>query len=296
MQRKILPAAVAMIAAALAAQGETIRPISSPTLVDSPDVSTYIHPIFIHQTHPDFLSTTAGKVPAGGDFQVYALALEYAFNKDLSLIASKDGYIDFNPDSTLTKEEGFADLAAGVKYVFKRTEDMVASAKLVVELPTGDDEVWQGNGDGTAQPAVAAVKKIGKLQLQGTIGYIQPFSEEESSSLYDSWHASYEVAPGLFPLVELNHMHVTDAGDGGKRFDSQADGGVPSIAQFEGGDLINLGASNADDNADFVSLAFGLRYKTCEAASVGVAYEIPLTDEEDSLMESRITADIVWKL
>lgn len=296
MQRKILPAAVAAIAAALAVQGETIRPVTSPTLVDSPDTSTSIHPIFIHQTHPDFLSTTAGKVPAGGDFQVYALALEYAFNKDLSLIATKDGYIDFNPDKTLSKEEGWADLAAGLKYVFKRTDDLVASAKLVVELPTGDDEVWQGNGDGNIQPAVAAVKTIGKLQLQGTVGYMQAISDEESSSLYDSWHVSYEIAPGLHPLVELNHLHVTDAGDGGKRFDVHASGGVPSIAQFEGGDLVNLGAANADDNADFVSLAFGLRYQACKAASIGVAYEFPLTDSEDSLMDSRITADILWTL
>lgn len=294
--RHIAGLAAASVVAALSAQAEFIRPITSPTLVDSPDTGTTVHPLFIHQAHPDKLNTDLGKVPAGGDFQVYAVQLEYAFNRDLSLIAVKDGYIDFNPDDTLSEEEGWADLAAGLKYVFHRTDDTVASAKLVVELPTGDDEVWQGNGDGAIDPAVAIVKKIGKLQLQGTVGYIQPIDDERSAALYDSWHASYALTDDLFPVVELNHMHVTDPGDGGKRFDPHVDGGVPSVARFEGGDLVNFGASNADDNPDFVSLALGLRYNTCKAATVGVAYEFPLTDKEDSLMDYRVTADIIIKL
>lgn len=278
------------------AQAQVIRPISSPVLVDSPETGTTVHPLFIYQSHPDKVSTTAGKVPVGGDLYVYAAQVEYAFNKDLSLIAVKDGYIDFNPDKTLSEEEGFADLAAGLKYVFQRGNGLVASAKVVAELPTGNDDVWQGNGDGAIDPAVAVVKKIGKLQVQGTVGYIQPINDERSASYYDSWHVSYEIAPGLFPLVELNHMHVTDPGDGGKRFDSQAAGGVPSIAQFEGGDLVNLGASNADENPDFVSLALGARYAAGKNVDVGVAYELPLTDKEDSLMEYRLTADLIWKL
>lgn len=273
-----------------------IRPLSSPVLVDSPEVGTLVHPILIYQAHPDNLDTALGKVPVGGDLTVVAVQLEYAFTKDLSLIAVKDGWIDFNPDQTLTADEGWADLAAGLKYVFHRGEGCVASAKVVAELPTGDDEVWQGNGDGAIMPAVAAVKQSGAWQFGGTIGYIQPLSDEESAELYDSWHVSYELAPNFFPLVELNHLHVTDPGDGGKRFDVQADGGVPSIANFEGGDLVNFGAANADENEDFVSLAVGARYRCSDDVELGAAYEFPLTDEEASLMEYRVTADIVWHL
>ena len=296
MRRIIGSAAIALVAFAVSAQAQLIRPISSPVLVDSPDTGTFVHPLFINQNHPDQLSTTAGKVPAGGDFQVYAVQLEYAFQPDLSLIAVKDGYIDFNPDETLSTEDGWADLAAGLKYVFYRSTDTVASVKGVVELPIGDDEVWQGNGDGAFDPAVAAAKKLGKLQVQGTIGYILPLDDERSASLYDSWHVSYEVAPGFFPVIELNHMRVTDPGDGGKRFDVHADGGVPSIAQFEAGDLVNFGAANADDNADFVSLALGARFEVCPYATLGAAYEFPLTDEEDSLMKDRITVDCIINL
>lgn len=284
------------LAAATAWAGDEIRPVSNPVLVDSPDVGTSVHPIFIHQAHPDTLDTTLGPVPAGGDFQVYAVQLEYAFNTDLSLIAVKDGYIDFNPDETLSKEDGWADLAAGLKYVFLRDEGLVASAKAVVELPTGDDEVWQGNGDGAVDPAVAVVSSSGPWQFNGTVGGVIALNDERSSLLYDSWHVSYEIVPNVFPLVELNHLRVLDAGDGGKRFDVQADGGVPSIARFEGGDLVNFGASNAKDNEDFVSLAVGGRYRCCAAADVGVAYEFPLTDEEASLMDYRVTVDFVWRL
>lgn len=291
-----ISAAVWCLSAALAMGGELIRPITSPTLVDSPEVGTSIHPIVIHQAHPDKLDTALGKVPAGGDFQVYALQFEYAFNADLSLIAVKDGYIDFNPDETLTKDEGFADLAAGLKYVINRKDGCVASAKLVVELPTGDDEVWQGNGDGAIDPALAFATRKGAWQFNGTLGGVIALDDERSTMLYDSWHASVELAPNFFPLVELNHLYVLDAGDGGKRFDVQADGGVPSIAKFEGGDLVNLGASNADENEHFVSLAVGARYRLTENIDLGAAYEFPLTDKEASLMEYRVTADLVWRL
>jgi len=287
---------VVVLACGVVHAGDMIRPISNPVLVDSPEVGTLVHPVFIYQAHPDHLKTTAGKVPAGGDFQVYAVQLEYAFNSDLSLIAVKDGYIDFNPDETLTATDGWADLSAGLKYVFLREEGLVASAKVVVELPTGDDKVWQGNGKGAVDPAVAFAKKSGLLQVNGTLGGVIALDDERSSLLYTSLHLSYEVVTNFFPLVELNYMRVLDEGDGGRRFKEQADGGVPSIARFEGGDLINFGASNAGDNPDFVSLALGARYRVCSAVDLGVAYELPLTDNEASLMDYRITVDLVWRL
>lgn len=272
---------------------DSVRPVSFPTLVDSPEVSTYIHPIVIHQTLPKKLNTTLGDVPVDGDFQVYAVALEFALSKDLSVIAVKDGYIDFNPDATLSEADGWANLAAGLKYVFKRSEGFVASAKVVAELPTGSDESWQGNGDGKISPAVAFSKRSGALQFNGTVGYIQPLSDEESASFFDSWHLSYTIADKFSPLIEINHMHVTDAGDGSSAFGKHVGGAVPAVARFEGGDLVNLGASNADDNPDYVTLAVGARLKLGDQISIGGAYEIPLTDEEDGLLDSRITADLL---
>ncbi len=278
---------------------EEFRPISNPVFVDSPEVGTSVRPIFMYHSFPDKVNTTLGEVPLGGDLQLYALQFEIQLAENLSLIAVKDGYIDFNPDNTdegmFSDQEGWADLAAGLKYVFFRDEDarLVASAKVVVEIPIGDDDVWQGNGDGTMSPAVAVAKQSGPWNLQGTLGYIQAFNDEDSSMLYDAWHVSYAIEHKIFPLIELNHFHVTSAGDGGTRFNSQVGGAVPSVAKFEGGDLVNLGASNSGDHPDLVTLAFGARIQITESIYGGLAYEIPLTQDKDGLIKDRITLDMV---
>lgn len=59
-------------------------------------------------------------VTAGGNVQIYALQLRYAINEDWAIIATKDGIVDFNPDSVLPHDEGLADVEAGVKYSFYR--------------------------------------------------------------------------------------------------------------------------------------------------------------------------------
>lgn len=277
---------------------EAIRPISNPAFFDLPTTQTYIHPIFIHQTLPDRIDSTLGKLNLGGDFQIYALALEYAFNEEWALVASKDGYIDFNPDATLTEQEGFADIAAGVKWAFllKPEEQLAMSAKLMIELPTGNDDVWQGNGSGTAIPSITALKIYDKWQFAGTLGFMVPFDQdEESTMMYHSWHVSYAASPKLFPLIELNHYRVLESGDGVPLFNTQAGGAVPAVIEFEGGDLINLGAANGDTNKDLVTLTFGVRGRITDALDCGVAYEFPLTDEEQSLMENRVTVDLIWR-
>ena len=96
------------------------------------------------------------------------------------------------------------------------------------------------------------------------------------------------------PLIELNWNSVLDEGDGGNRYDAQLGGALPGAIAFEGGDLLNWGASHGKDNANVVTLAAGLRSRVSEDIDLGFAYEIPLTNEEENLMESRITLDLVW--
>ncbi|MEO8614167.1 MAG: hypothetical protein ABI600_03420, partial [Luteolibacter sp.] len=73
------------------------RPISNPTLFDLALPTTNVHPLFIYHGLPDNIDTTAGRLPLGGDVEVYALQLEYAINNRLSIVATKDGYVDMNP-------------------------------------------------------------------------------------------------------------------------------------------------------------------------------------------------------
>jgi hypothetical protein len=275
------------------ANAQSIRPVSNPVWTDNADVGTSIHPVFMRHRLPDQVSAVPGKLPLGGDVNIFAVQLEIKLAENLSLIAVKDGYIDFNPDATLKADEGFADLAAGLKTVFHRGETLVLSGRLVAELPTGDDEVWQGNGDGLLVPALVGTYTQDKWQVTGTAGYMAALDDAESSMCYQAWHLSYRASEVFVPLVEINHFHVADAGDGGKRFDKQADGAVPAIVRFEGNDLINLGAANADDNPDYVSLAVGARLLLSESLDLGAAYEFMLTDEEESLTKDRVTLDAI---
>lgn len=64
---------------------------------------------------------------------------------------------------------------------------------------------------------------------------------------------------------------------------------------FKGGDVFNLGAANATDNRDFVTLGVGFRYRALESLDLGFAYELPLTDDKDGLMQDRFTLDAVWR-
>lgn len=267
------------------------RPISNPTLFDLALPTTNVHPLFIYHGLPDQINTTAGKLPLGGDVEVYALQLEYAVNERFSIVANKDGYVDMNPDATLDNDNGFGNIAAGGKYAFiyDPTAGTAVSGTLAIEFPTGNHDVFQGAGDGAANLLVSGLKLWDAWQFAGGGGLILPFSDQQSTSGWMSAHVSYQVCSWFIPLVEVNWFHVIAAGDG---TDS---GVVPQIAEFEGGDYFNLGAKNAEANRDFVTAAVGFRSRLSQAVDMGLAYEIPLTDDEDSLMKERVTLDLIWK-
>jgi hypothetical protein len=275
------------------------RPITNPTLFDLAMPQNILHPIFIYNNLPSHLDTVLGRVPVGGDYQVYAVQLEIALTERLSLNATKDGYIDFNPDATLSRTDGFANVGGGLKYAWllDPANGLASNFQLLYEAPIGNSDVWQGYGDGIVIPSVNVTKLAGPLQFVDQLGVKIPIDSSESTVLYNSVHLSYAVTDWFFPLVELNWFHVLDAGDGSPRFNSQAGGAVPAIATFEGGDLVNLGALNADVNDHFVSLGVGFRARIPgnDRMSIGVAYEFPLTDEEASLMENRITVDMTFR-
>ena len=272
-----------------------ISPVTSPTLFDLAVPRSQIRPLFIYHKFPNSVRTTLGDLPVGGDLEVYALQLEIAINERWSIVASKDGYIDHNPDATLTKTDGWANLSAGLKYAFiYRPEDAFAAAlNLQIEVPTGTRSVWQGEGDGVAIPAISVLKMWDRLQFAGNLGFKLPFdTNAESTMFHTNAHLSYAVTDKFIPLLEVNWYRALKSGDGGKRFDDQVGGAVPAVIEFEGGDLVNFGAANALANKDIVTLGAGFRYRFTDNIDVGAAYEIPLTTEEESLYDSRVTVDM----
>jgi hypothetical protein len=274
------------------------RPISNPTLFDLALPTTNLHPIFMYHRLPDFVDSTAGPLPMGGDVQVYALQFEIALSERFSIVATKDGYVDINPDSQPLwgDESGFANIGAGVKYAFilDPVASTAVSGTLTFEFPTGNHDVFQGEGDGAANLIISGLKLWDDFQLAGAAGVHLAFDGQMASTSFVSAHASYEVNRWFIPLVELNWHHVLEAGNGRPNFFDQAGGGVPVVATFEGADLLNFGASNASRNRDFVTAAAGFRSRLTDAVDIGLAYELPLTSKEEGIMEDRITADLVW--
>jgi len=272
---------------------DAIPSISNPTLHELAVPQTRIHGMIMHQQLPDTVSLANGTVqaPLGGDLNLVALQIEYALNDRLSIIASKDGFIDLNPDTTVPGANGFANLAAGLKYAFiyDTANNFAASVSLSLELPTGNRDVYQGYGDGAANLTVSVLKLKGPWQFSGATGVHIPFdSDAESTTGFASGHVSYQLTEKFTPIFEVNLYRTLSTGNGTENF-------LSPLTDFEGGDLINLGGINSKVNQNIVTAAAGFRYKFCDKLSVGAAYEIPLTNDEDNLMKSRVTVDFVYK-
>lgn len=272
------------------------RPISNPTLFDLALPTTNVHPLFMYHSLPNHINTTLGKLPLGGDVELYALQFEIALSERLSIVATKDGYVDVNPDSTASSETGFANLGAGLKYAFilDPVSKTAVSGTATLELPTGNSDVFQGEGDGLINLSLSGFKLVDDWQFAAGGGVQIPFSDEQSTEMWVSGHVSYEISRYFIPLVEVNWFHVLDSGDGSGNYPAHVGGGVPAVIEFEGGDLFNLGAANSDESRDFVSTAVGFRSRLTDSVDAGAAFEIPLTNDEDSLMKSRVTVDLVW--
>lgn len=265
--------------------------LTNPSLFESAVPLTRVRGIVINHQTPENVSALGNgtPVPVGGDINIASLQLEYAFHDRLSIVASKTGFIDFNPStaSPFTDQTGFANIAAGLKYAFIYDEenDFAASATIQLELPTGNRDVFQGRGDGNILLTFSALKFIGNWQFSGATGINLPFiSGEEATTGFASAHVSYQLTERFTPIVEVNLFHTFSPGDKGS---------LPT--DFEGGGFFNFGSPNATVNENIVTAAVGGRYKINDSLSLGAAYEMPLTPEEENIMDSRVTLDFVYK-
>jgi hypothetical protein len=275
-------------------------PVSNPIYNGDARNVTMVRPLMLFQSLPDQIETSIGDVDLGGDVRGVAVQFSYAFNERWSLVAVKDGYVDCDPDHTLSDHSGWADIAGGVQYsfVYDPARNFIMTGRLVYESTSGDSDVFQSNGDGNVAPAVLFLKGWDALQFSGTVGLVLPFdSDEENTLLYDSWNLSYAVTDWFRPLIELNHFHVLNSGDRSLAdFNGAEDDLVAAISTFNGCDIINLGGEHNDDNEDLVTMAFGSRFRINKWIDVGAIYEIPLTDDNTSMLEDRFMVDAVFTM
>lgn len=267
-------------------KSKAISPVANPIFFEDPRITSEVRPIFMQHWLPDTFDFQGGSVPLGGDVRVYAVQLRYALTDRLGLIATKDGYIEFKPDNTLGHAYGFADLAAGLKYalVDDVEKQLIVTPGFTFGIPTGDDEVLQGDGNGEWDVFVSAEKGWGNWHLTGNVGARLPMdADAQTSQLHYSLQLDYYACDYFIPFVVMNGYYILSEGN---------DRLLGVNLNTEMYDLINYGSTAAKGNT-MLTIGGGFRSKLCKCVDFGAAYEAGVVDPV-GIFDSRVTVDFIW--
>ena len=269
----------------------TISPVANPIYFEDPRVTSEVRPVYMYHWLPDTFHFSGGTVPLGGQVQVMAVQLRYALTEKLGLIATKDGYIEFQPHHTLGHEYGWGDLAAGLKYVLVDDQDnqAILTPGFTLTVPTGSPDVFQGHGSGEWNVFVSAEKGFDQLHFTGNAGFIIPNNFAQSTSqLHYSLQADYYLCQYFIPFAVANGYTILSNGNGQS---SQSLNAVP--LNTEGYDLINFGSADAAGTTQ-MTVGGGARSRILKNLDVGFAYEVGVVNPV-GIFESRVTADVIWR-
>lgn len=258
---------------------EFISPQSNPFFFEDPRTLSEIRFHVINQWIPGSNPTFQG-----GETRMLAAQIRAALTDRLSFIGTKSGYLWIQPDNQLLpNQDGWADIAAGLKYNLIRDPDAkrLLSAGLTFEFDNGAHKVLQGFGDGEFHPFVTGgVEFFERAHFLSATGFRLPTDTVDRSQMwYWSNHLDYQLTDTLYSVVELNWYHWMKSGQR-----------LPGVG-FEGGDIFNLGSGDVAGN-DIVTLSLGGRFNIFDNTEWGVAYEIPVTQRKD-MMQGRLYVDFI---
>lgn len=279
------PVAAALALATLSAtsvlaegwQDQAIAPVTNPIFFETPMIQSEVRPIFLYH------KMDSGLLGAPVDVRIYAVQLRYALTDRLALIATKDGYIDIGGKGKALNREGWADLAAGLKYALFQSEDkqFIVTPGFTVEIPTGNQDVFQGSGSGELNLFVSAMKGWDDLHATATLGGRIPFDgDKKTSNIRYSAMLDYYVCKWFIPYVSFN------------AFTTMSDGNGPGF-QSEGFDLINFGSSAASGHTQG-AVGGGFRTRLLQNLDLGFGYEYGVISKND-IFKARYTFDLIWR-
>jgi hypothetical protein len=267
---------------------EFISPLTNPFLFEDPRSLTELRPVFIYQTIPN-----KNWAYNGGDVVFFGTQARVAFTDRFSVVLNKLGGIWVNPGDNpfpgYEKASGFAEVDIGPKFTFLRNEQSktLGALGLTFQIPTGSKEAFQDTGDLSLVPYLSMAQNFGRssygsFNAMGTLGYAFATDKLRSDYFFTSLHLDYDVANlhKVYPLIELNWTHFTSNGSA-------------RVQNFEGGDLINYGATEVSGN-NTLNLAFGVRYKFTECVQFGTAVEFPVVGRKD-IEDFRLTVDMIFR-
>jgi hypothetical protein len=269
-------------------KAHTISPVANPIYFEDPQITSEARPIFMDHFLPGTFHFKGGSVPLGGDIQVFALQLRYALTDRLALIATKDGYIESRPDHTLAHTYGWGNISAGAKYALidDKKDNFILTPGLTIELPTGNENVFQGRGAGLWNGFVSAEKGWQKFHITGNLGFLIPddFSQQTAQAHY-SLQLDYEVCKYFIPFVVGNGYTVLSDGD------HNHVAGVPLTTELY--DLSDLGSTAASGRTQ-MTVGAGFRTHVLKKVDVGFAYEFGATSPQ-GIFSQRVTVDAIWR-
>ncbi|MEM9916071.1 MAG: hypothetical protein AAF911_14040 [Planctomycetota bacterium] len=248
-------------AAAVPASRQAVHPITAPYYHEDSFVTTDVRAWFLYH---DFPKSSAID---GGSAKVYALQLRAALTDSLQFVAYKDGYTEF--DTGLVDDDGWNDVAAGLKWAFLQdfTTDTHAAVGVGYELGIGDDEALQE--DDEVRLWASFNKGFEELHLGGTVNVLLPVGSEDPLGDSDrlTWHlhADYWLCSWFSGVAEINGYVTLNDGDN-------------APLPFSGVDVANLGGG---EDEDVITFAPGFELRPADNVGLRVAYEFPLTDNED---------------
>lgn len=259
-------------------QKEAISPVVNPIFFESPLIQSEVRPLFAyHRFDKKLLGVNV-------DARVYAVQLRYAVSDRLALIATKDGYMDIDPQVRGAKtQHGWNDIAAGFKYAVYQDDEkqFQITPGLTFEAPSGDDEVFQGNGSGEFNIFVSAVKGFDRLHFTGNLGVRVPIDmDEETANVRYALMADYYTCQWFIPFATINAVTTITEGNG------------PAL-KSEGFDVVNFGSSRAGGETQ-AAWGVGFRSRLHRNLDLGFAYEQGFTPSND-IFKDRFTVDFLWR-
>jgi len=257
-------------------QDRAIAPVANPVFFETPMIQSEIRPLFM------FHRLDSGLLGVPVDVKLYAVQIRYALTERLALIATKDGYIEVDPKGG-GGTDGWADLAAGLKYALIQSEDhqFVLTPGFTFEVPTGNRDVFQGNGSGELNLFVSAMKGWDNLHATVSVGGRIPMDmNRETASIRYSGMLDYWVCQWFIPFITAN------------AFTTLTDGDVLPLSS-EGFDLINFGSTGASGHTQ-ASFGAGFRSRLLDNLDLGFAYERGWVSRRD-VFKDRFTLDLIWR-
>lgn len=269
----------------------TISPVANPLFFEDPRVTSGVRPVYMYHWLPSTFDFAGGSVPLGGQVQVMAVQLRYALTDKLGLIATKDGYIEFQPDHTLGHAYGWGDLAAGLKYVVYDNQDdqIIVTPGVTITIPTGSTEVFQGNGSGVWNAFVSAEKGFDKFHATVNAGFNIPNNlSQQTAQTHYSLQLDYYTCQYFVPFAVMNGYTILSETS---KTSDQSLSAVP--LNTEGYDLINFGSSQARGTTQ-LTVGGGARSRLAKNIDVGVAYEAGVVHPV-GIFDTRLTVDLIWR-